>query len=356
MALNRIVILICLCSVVQCCPMPLQAQTAPEPGNKSIIRLPEPLVPDKRYIADYHNEFTFRIFGSSKYTNYGLRDKGFAENLKYRPNSPFNVGFGFNYRILGINAGFNLPLINDTKERGKTRFLDIQSHLYGRKLIVDVYLQRYKGFYLPNTTVIDANNDHAIYIRPDISTTNFGLSVQYLLNGKRFSFRGAFLQNEVQLKSAGSPIIGASISNISVRSDSSILPSTLRYQNYFDNFQFNQSAIESGVISLGYGYTYVGPSHLFATIAASAGIGINYTSMRIRGIGSISGFGTDLNAVIRVGVGYNSRRYFAGIHYIGTTTTSSTPIIYARQQFGAGNFRISVARRFTLRRKLLGFY
>ena len=325
--------------------------------KKKGLQLPSPEPPDKKYIADYHKEFTARIFGSRKTTTYGLHDKGFAQNVIYKPNTPFNVGVGFNYRIIGINLGFNLPIINDTKELGRTRFLDIQSHLYGRKLIFDVYLQFYKGFYLPNTTVLTNNNDGAHYIRPDLVTVNFGLSAQYLFNGKRFSFRGAFLQNEVQLKSAGSPIIGGTFNSVLIHSDSSVIPAQLRYDDFFNNVDYNSSKVISGGFHFGYGYTFVFPSNFFFTAAATLGVGVNHTTLRTRGSGDgMAGLGTDLNGTLRAGFGYNSRRYFAGVHYTGYATTSSTPIIYTSQQFGAGNIRISFAKRFTLKKKLLGFY
>lgn len=337
-------------------PFASEAQQKERKKKKKGIQLPAPPPPDKNYIADYHKELTARIFGSRKFTTYGLHDKGFAEDLLYRPNTPFNIGVGFNYRILGINAGFNLPLINDTKERGRTRYLDIQSHFYGRRLLVDFYLQQYKGFYLSNPGIINGNNNDQVYIRPDLYTLNFGLVVQFIPNGRKFSFRGAFLQNEVQLQSAGSPIIGGSISDVAVRSDSSIIPVDIRYRGYFNDFDYNRSDVKSLAFNFGYGYTLVLPQHLFITAAGTAGVGINYSNLWMSQGNSTAAFGTDINATIRIGLGYNSRRYYAGMHYLGSVSASSTPIVYTRQQFGAGNFRISFAKRFTLKKKLFGFY
>lgn len=324
--------------------------------KKTVVKLPEPAAPDKKYIADYHKELTIRTFGSRKYATYGLHDKGFAQNIQYRPNSPFNVGVGINYRIIGLNLGFNLPVINNNTERGETKFIDLQSHLYGRKLIIDLYLQRYKGFYMTNTAAIQNNNQNEIYIRPDIVNFNAGLIVHYILNGDKFSFRGAFLQNEVQLKSAGSPLFGASIYSYNIRSDSSVIPYKLNAPEYFNGNHFNHSSVKSISGNFGYGYTFVLPYHFFITAAGNVGVGINYTVLKSIDMDKYSGAGTDITGTIRLGLGYNSRRYFAGIHYTGSTLSSSTPISYARQEFGAGNFRISLARRFTLKKKLLGFY
>jgi hypothetical protein len=311
---------------------------------------------DTAFIADYHNELIARAFGSRKYTTYSLDDKGYKERLKYRPNSPFNVGVGFNYKLIGINLGFNLPIINDTKEYGKTKFIDLQTHVYGRKLIVDLYFQRYKGFYFPNTNTLENNNYGNVYIRPDLLMFNTGAEFQYLLNWKKFTFRGAFLHNEIQLKSAGSPIFGAYLGYISVRADSSLLPKNLRYESYFNDYNFHRSNIRTANLSIGYGYTLVLPYHFFITAAASGGFGLNSSELKSIDYGTTSSIGSNVSGTLRVGIGYNSRRVFAGMHYVGTRFNHNTPIQYARQGFGAGNFRVSVAHRFTLKKKLLGFY
>lgn len=311
---------------------------------------------DTTFIADYHNELITRAFGSRKYTTFALQNKGFAEKLRYLPNSPFNVGVGFNYKMIGINLGFNLPIINDTKIYGKTKFLDLQSHVYGRKLIVDFYLQRYRGFYLSNNNVILDNNNNQVYIRPDLQILNSGIEFQYLFNWRKFTFRGAFLQNEVQLKSAGSPIVGIYIGNISVYDDSAIIPQNLKYNNFFNDNQYYHTNIRNATFSAGYGYTQVLPYHLFVTAAATGGFGINNTLLLSRALGSSSSFGSNVSGTFRIGLGYNARRYFAGIHYVTTRASNTTPINYARQELGAGNFRISFARRFTVKKKLFGFY
>ena len=62
--------------------------------------------------------------------------------------------------------------------------------------------------------------------------------------------------------------------------------------------------------------------------------------------------GIQLNNNIRVSIGYNSGRYFAGIHYVDLTTRSQSPVPDTYQTMGAGNFRISFARRFTLKKQL----
>lgn len=316
--------------------------------------LPKTDPPNRRYVADYHKDLTLRIFASRRFYQYGLYDKGFGENVKYTPNTPLSFGAGFNYRVLGLNVGFSPNFLNTTHQYGKTGFLDLQTHLYGRKLTMDLAFLHYRGFYMRNH-LFTGGDPTLIYLRPDLRFNHFGFSAQYLANGERFSLRAAFLQNEAQLRSAGSFLLGGGFSLFGVNADSAIVPSGPQL-NYFDDVQFTRSSVLSGLIHAGYGYTYVVQKHFFATLAVTAGVGINYTTLKDQSANRISSWGTDAVATLRLGLGYNTRLYFAGIHYQGSSQSSGTPILYARQQFGLGNWRISLARRIVLKKKLLGFY
>jgi hypothetical protein len=341
--IQRFTSLICL--LLTCCDARAQEEEIP-----SAVPLP-----DTFYVSDHSRELTVRLFGSRKFTSYRLRDYNFQDRVSYSPNSPFNVGFGFNYRFVGINLGFNLPVINDTKEHGKTNFLDLQTHLYGRKVVVDFYGQFYKGYYLTDPGTLENHPD--VYIRPDIRTVNIGIVGQYIIRGDRFSFRAAYLQNEYQKKSAGSFIIGGAISAISIGADSSIVPGDIRYDNFFKNTPFDHSLIYSTSFNAGYAYTLVIADHFFVTASVLGGIGINYSILENEPTRQVEEhLGSEFNSTLRFAFGYNSHRYFAGLHYVGAISTSSLPIPAARQQFGSGNLRISIARRFPLKKKLLGFY
>ena len=64
-----------------------------------------------------------------------------------------------------------------------------------------------------------------------------GLNAFYIFNSERFSYKAAFVRNQIQLKSAGSLIIGASFDMFILDADSSIVPPEL--SNYFDPFDLS---------------------------------------------------------------------------------------------------------------------
>lgn len=311
---------------------------------------------DTSYISDHSNDLTVRLYGSRKYTNYKLHDREDNTTVSYKPNDNFNVGFGFNYKFLGINFGFNMPFINNDNDiYGKTKYLDLQSHLYLRKLTVDFIGQYYKGYYLANPTdVISGFNPAGNYPqRQDMHSLNLGLDVQYIFNDEKFSFRAAFLQNEYQKKSAGSVMLGASVYSFFFRADSSIVPSNSINPEIYNRYNFTRTNIYSIAAGGGYAYTYVYREHFFITASLMAEAGINYTILDNTITDDRKDHaGFQLNYTIRCAAGYNSERYFAGIHFVDITTQSDSPIRAIHQQLGAGNFRVSFVKRFKIKRRV----
>jgi hypothetical protein len=309
---------------------------------------------DSSYIEDHTQDLTVRLYGSRKYNYYDIVDRKQNQSILYRPNTPFNVGFGANYRFIGVNIGFNLPFINDTKKYGKTRSLDLQTHLYLRKLVVDFYGQTYKGYYIANSRGLlnGFTPGDPLPVRPDIRALTIGLSTQYIFNDRRFSYRAAYLQNEYQKKSAGSFLVGFDIFGSRMKGDSSLIPHNISKENFFNNVNFYRTGVFSFALSGGYGYTYVYKQHWFATAAVTLSGGVNYTVLNQVGAKNLSGAGFQWNDNVRLSAGYNSARYFAGIHYVELITRSNSPVDQAYQRIGAGNFRVSFVRRFGLKKPI----
>lgn len=134
------------------------------------------------------------------------------------PNNPPNIGLGFsmNNTIVNVSYGQGFNFMRD-KEKGKTKALDLQIHNYGKKFTFDVFIQRYRGFYAED----ESGNVLALY--PDLKIRQYGAYGQYIFNNKKFSYRAAFNQNEKQLKSAGSFLIGGGVYFSKIESDSSFV-------------------------------------------------------------------------------------------------------------------------------------
>ncbi|RPE12230.1 DUF4421 domain-containing protein [Chitinophaga lutea] len=311
---------------------------------------------DSSYVEDHTEDLTLRLFGSRKYTYYDMKDRGLKEEVLYRPNSANNVGFGVNYKFIGLNFAFNLPFINNDNEKyGKTKFLDLQAHLYLRKLVVDFYGQYYKGYYEAAATrrISNAFPRKAVSLRPDMLNTDLGLHVQYIFNDKRFSYRAAFMQNEYQKKSAGSFLLGGEVFTWQLRGDSALVPHDLNVPGFFGDLPFRGTHTVSFAVNGGYAYTLVLARYFFVTASVSAGAGLNHTKLRYSdGRPSTAGWGWAFNNTIRLAAGYNSSYYYFGLHYTDMLTRSDAPVPRAHQIFGTGNLRISIARRLALKKPI----
>src|SRR5687768_12492840 len=143
------------------------------------------------YYTSYDKIITGRFYFSQKYTSFRYRHDNEGINIRYRPNTTLNMGIGVTYKWATLNLAYGFGFLNRDQEKGKTRYLDLQSHLYGRKLIVDVFGQFYNGFYLDNDKLAPALNGY--YLRPDIKVRFLGASGQYLFNHEKFSYRASFL-------------------------------------------------------------------------------------------------------------------------------------------------------------------
>ncbi|RFS24920.1 DUF4421 domain-containing protein [Chitinophaga silvatica] len=311
---------------------------------------------DSAYIADHTEDITFRLYGSRKYTKYDIIDRKEKNDILYRPNTPFNIGFGANYRFIGVNLGFNLPFINRQNDKyGQTKYLDLQSHIYLRKIVVDFYGQYYKGYYIANPDVVYGKEYAKLNPypqRPDLRNVDFGLNVQYVFNDKRFSYRAPNLQNEYQRRSSGSLIVGGEMFLGRIKGDSSLVPSNMKDTMFLHDLRFYKTNISSLAANVGYAHTFVVRQHFFLSLSLTAGLGGNANTFFLED-GSIKhNVGLQFSNTVRASVGYNSHRYFAGIHYVGMAIRSGMAVPHTYQTFGTGNFRVSLVKRFTLKQPL----
>jgi hypothetical protein len=309
---------------------------------------------DTNYIDEHTEDITARLYGSRKFTRYDITDRKQNTHILYRPNTPFNIGFGANYRFIGLNIGFNLPMINQKNDKyGKTKYIDLQSHVYLRKIVVDFYGQYYKGYYIANPAGVFSKEyaaQNPYPQRPDLRNIDFGLNVQYIFNDKRFSYRAPNLQNEYQKKSAGSLIVGGEMFLGRIKGDSSLIPSNMADTLFLHDQHYYKTGISSLAANIGYAYTFVLKQHFFLSLSLTGGLGGNVTSLFMENGDITRRVGLTFSSTIRASLGYNSSRYFAGVHYVGMNTRSGMSIPHTYQTFGTGNLRVSVVRRFALKK------
>lgn len=308
---------------------------------------------DTNYIIDYSTRLTLRALAGTKFTKYRL-GQGVHDRLKYETNDKYNVGIGFNYRFVGLNLIFTMPFVQKNEEHfGKTKFFDFQTFLYLRKLVIDLYYQDYRGYYLQNKDVVTTLLPEGDYPkREDLHTTHIGMDAEYVFNNTKFSYRASFVQNEVQKKSAGSFVLGVGFHYLRTRADSSIVPSNSTLKDFYNNQAFNKTGFSALGINFGYAYTLVLKKHFFATVAALGSAGASY--------GYIVDDGTayhrakltpHLGGIFRFGCGYNAAQYYLGVQYVTFINRNYMEYRGSWQQYQSGNVRLTFAKRIKLKGK-----
>lgn len=298
---------------------------------------------DSTYIDDYGNGITGRVYYTRENTGLTLRSPA-SPSFDYKPNNSKGIGLGLSYRYLTLNLSFKL--LGTDQSKGKTNSLSLQTSLYKEQWVYDFVYQHFKGMYLAPRDIYETEGSY--YLRPDVRSTLVGGDFWRILNADRFSYRSVMTQNEWQLKSAGSLLLGGEMYYGSAKADSALVPEPLAGgypQAGVDNIHFFRAGL-----GIGYAYTLVFKKHFFIS-GGVTGILDYATTREARGADAKGVNAVSPNLSYRLSIGYNNRRY----NINGSMLNNSVP---AHSAFSGKNynlfdqqFRITIARRFSVGHK-----
>jgi hypothetical protein len=294
------------------------------------------------YIKRFPDHFFVYPVLKQRSLNFELEKIDGDDLLAYKPNNAYSFGVGMYLFELGFELAFAIPVDEKSKTiYGESDARDIQLNVFGKKFGVDVFYQKYSGFY-----ITDSSNPPPASTpypqRPDIDSRNFGITGNYVFNNQKFSFRSVYNFAERQLYSKGSFLLFASIGSFKLSADSSILDTQQRI-TFGEQVSF--SKLRYTTFSIAPGYTYsvifrnfflngtlcIGPAHHW----------VNYTL----------GGGPDRNEIAinsfvagRIGIGYNGDRLFGGVIFL--TQGSNVKFEDVRFSNNNGSFKILLGYRF----------
>jgi hypothetical protein len=265
---------------------------------------------DSNYIAIPVRPWSFRAYTVNKFIEWELKTKSAAiPSVRYNPNNTPGYGVGIFHRSFGAWVGIRLDNSGRKEEQVQ---LDLQLNQYGEQFYTDLYLQYYKGFALDNTHAhFPASTENLR--RADISFFSTGLNFNYLLNWKRFSMRAAFIQSELQKKSAGSFYLGISLNSFGFNADSSVVPNT---DSLYRSEAVRKGTYYSTGVNAGYSYTLVWWKNFFLNGTVGIGMGALLWNQQVDGQKSQYGLRPMLRTQARFSGGYSTNRWFAGFSLI----------------------------------------
>lgn len=304
---------------------------------------------DTAYIKDLSHKLSIRILSVNKFTSFDIKDNDVDSLVSYSPNRNLNLGFGVNYKWFGLWVAFKFPFINNDDEKyGETKRFDAITSIFLRKLAIDFYLSSYRGFYIenPESYLPDWESGMPYPQRQDITTTKIGGSCTYAFKYQKYSTKAAFIQTEIQKKSAGSFLLGGFFSYFGIRGDSSFVPYELK-DIYDQALMFNYLSVYGGGVTFGYTHTFVLWKKFYISFSLVPGVAIqgyqiDYDDGQEKKTGSfVAG-----RFLARAALGYNSEKSYAGF----TATSDSYSGNTGKEQRNSLNYEVGVIRFFYGRR------
>ena len=286
--------------------------------DKSIQERKSRFVPsqihDTSYVQNFSDKLSVKLIAVSKYNYFRLLDRETGTTIRYRPLRDVGIGAGASYRWIGLAITFNLGLRNSGEIEDYKSF-DFQGKAFTNKQILSATYKHYKGYKIFGTQGFRSELvDDASTIREDIITRNIGFQYLHALNYEKFSLNAPFVLNEVQRKSAGSVILGASIFYQSMNADSSVIPPQVA--DFFNpDLYLTNMQIFTGAVNAGYMYSFVVKKRFFLTLSAIPGVGFNTGNFDATERNQLPPK-FNFNLVSMNAIGYNSDRFFVGLQLI----------------------------------------
>jgi len=308
--------------------------------------VPAPRI-DTTYIEDYSEWLTTRLY--LLYQNAAfIVSTNELNNLVFTPNTNIKIGIAGFYKWFGLGLSMTNPFYTfDEEIYGKTSSVDLRVNAFGRAVAAELFFQNFKGFYIRNVHPVNGR----YYIIPGMNLFSLGAYGYWIYNSRKFSLRAAFLQNERQIKSAGSFMVRPGFSYYEVSSDTGIIPGELieSYKLASDE-RVKGGRFYSFSLSPGYAYTFVFLKDVYISAAVFPGVAwLTYSYYARSMLYSREDFVFQLG--LRVAAGYNSKKWYIGGALITSFNDLNTPWSNSSFFYDVSQFRIWGGMRFDVFRK-----
>lgn len=290
---------------------------------------------DTTYITTNKHKLTITVPVSKKFFGFNLNDLYTTRTMKFSPNNYYHIGFNFSNII--VTFGFYPGIKFGAKpNRGKTTSRDLQVTVIGRKVITDINVQNYRGFYVYNSNEYELKglDPDTFIIRPDIKVFSFGINTMYVFQSKKYSLRGAFSFTDVQRKSAGSFMAGIYHSYVEFRSDDTSVV-TFPFREQFSPLlnTIDKVRVTTLGASGGYGYTFVYKKIIFSH-CINVGLGSQSTSYHtLDDSDHEQSISPSIHLNAKSALRYDNLRFFTGV-----LATYDNNYAFSNQDFKTENY------------------
>jgi len=303
-----------------------------------------PAVNTNLFIEDHNKQLNIKFDVTNDQYKYFIPYDGEKATIKTNLNA--SLGLVFSYKFVSVRLGVRPRLSDSSKEnKGETDFFRVRV-----KLLFDNWAHQFeynytRGFYIENTKDFGTLSSDFHIQFPNLTTNIISGSSHYKFN-KNYSVKAVESNTEIQLKSAGTFLVGINYAFYDVAGTDKVIgeDNTIFYKPTYSEYNGF-----SAIINAGYHYTFVLHNYWYVNIKANPGIAFDFYDSTI--------YSEDTNAKNKnnstffalysgVAAGYNGKKYYfgAGFNYnvnsekFNDDNISLQPIKY--------NFHIFIGYRF----------
>ncbi len=293
---------------------------------------------DTNYIRKYPEYIVLSTALGVPVISYSVSSPSGTNTTEYRASLSPVVGLRVGYKYLSL--GFNVKLPGQQPGYTNTSYASlsfrIQSNRFNQSFLVSVL----KGV----TDVNSSDGSTATYIkRDDIQAVNLSYGFVWNLAWKKYTYVGPRTYSQRQMKSKGGFLVKTGIWLQAIHGDSAILnPSEQPYYTTFRNVT-GISAL-SMPVAPGMGGNLVFLKKFYLSSVFFLGPNFSYYAyQRSKDEDYIRDFSVQFLGSLDIGFGYQTERFFAGLHY--DYQYLSARITDAVIQFNSGYLGLTVGCR-----------
>lgn len=308
---------------------------------------------DSTFIRSYYNDLIVRIYSADKGNNFMITDRSNDLSIRFRPNDYYKLGVGVNYKWFGLKIGANLPTSNANESvYGKSSSFGLQSYIVARRFMLDIVAMKSKNYYLQlsgkNAKDFVASGEEVYDVQSGLQSTNIGVNFIYVVNYKRFSYKAAFNQTDLQKRSAGSIIWGGGASLFETKGNEKLIADEINL-NYFREWG-GLDAIHSYTVYGGFGYAYslVPFQRAILTGAVIGRLGVRYNQMDFEESKVKFQTKPGMGAEFRLSAGYHLPWFYLGASLVRAQFNSDVKFNTLQFSNGTSLLEITISKRIKL--------
>ena len=253
-------------------------------------------------ITVYPQDFTARALYLVPSYEFRIEPPG-EKGLDYRTNTVGKPGVGLSYKGLGGNIRWTYRGdAADRLKKGETASTDYTFGIYWSSFAIDLFYQRYKGFYLDGT----ADENGYFVTVPDAKAIHYGVVGYYIFSPETYTMASAFDQTLKQTESGGSWVASVFAQTFTIDTGSKITGDPTRVNS---TLLYLKAKSDNLGASAGYGYRWNFAQEWYLSFQLLVGIGYQMRHFEESGQNSRTSGGVGVKSTAHLGIGWNIEQH-----------------------------------------------